>query len=341
MSEVEKTTWDTMWMTHEHARKSITVMCPCIEIEFYLMETQRSVVIDFYDKLMSEVGHEFTHYQAENMKRPGPITDRARSMVATWLQNPKRTHSYWLAMYGGEDLGLNPLSFELRYYHLPLEEADRANRADFVRTFVARGFTPDAIPTSSLRLTVPIDHRFRDATQLVPWLSRLALLNEGPFLTGHCGYALNAEGFLGVTDERREALCLRYPGLAISAGGGRLSSLCVAARPNVEHVIPRIRRASWITILHRDSFDEVGGEAGLHAAFADVPEVQLRRLPQGMIVQAGLHPQLGDLAKGHSLPVLRKVAKVLRPIRAERFNSPPDNFWDTWFDLLDRDYATP
>src|SRR5262245_15206986 len=220
MTDLDDPAWSSMWMTHEFARQRITVMCPCLEIELYVMETQRSAVLDFYDQMMSVVGSEFTHFHAEKMKRPEPITDRARGMVGVWLRNPKPLHNYWLTMYGGEDLGLHPLSFELQYWDMPPANNPPA-RAGFVRTIVDRGLASSLIPSSSIRMTVPIDHRFRNATQLVPWLSRLALLQEGPFLTGHCGYALNAEQFIGVTDGPRTALCLRHPGLAMSAGGGR------------------------------------------------------------------------------------------------------------------------
>jgi len=99
-----------------------------------------------------------------------------------------------------------------------------------------------------------------------------------------------------------------------------------------------VRRAAWTLVLHPLTVAFLGGEDAIREQVADEPELRVSTLPHGLALQAGERPQLGDLTSGDDLPLLRRMAKVVRPARIERLAEKSD-FWEHFFNIFDKKYS--
>lgn len=77
----------------------------------------------------------------------------------------------------------------------------------------------------------------------------------------------------------------------------------------------RIKGVNWLTVLHDGWVERLGGAAALRDALG--PAITVHRFSQGIILQAGAGPRLGDTRKGERLDAYRAVAKALEPIRSK------------------------
>jgi hypothetical protein len=59
-------------------------------------------------------------------------------------------------------------------------------------------------------------------------------------------------------------------------------------------------------------------------------------LKHGLILQAGNRPPLGDISRGDYLPLMRKMARVLRPARTTLL-ADKSEFWHHFFNMFDKD----
>src|SRR5512142_2679977 len=81
-----------------------TVVAPCLAFTLWFRVTDFPVMLDFDERVMQALGSTFTHYKAEDMKRPAKITARARTMIASWLRKPADYKSYFARLQGSPDV---------------------------------------------------------------------------------------------------------------------------------------------------------------------------------------------------------------------------------------------
>ncbi|MBI4954579.1 MAG: DUF3396 domain-containing protein [Myxococcales bacterium] len=141
---------------------------------------------------------------------------------------------------------------------------------------------------------------------------------------GYAGYSL------GVSEEHEQStaatvhhLAMRFQGLEIHYPGATAS--CCRTE---------LKGVNWLTLVSHVLLEELGGEATLRAKLS--AEIRLHPIRDGVLIQAGPEPLLGDVNRGETLPLYREVAKVLKPIRAEThwpfFGILTANDWMTRFD---------
>lgn len=70
---------------------------------------------------------------------------------------------------------------------------------------------------------------------------------------------------------------------------------------------------NWMTVVHDKWLDQIGGRAAVKAQ-CKAPVIA-HEWSEGLIIQAGDEPQLGDTEAGVELPHYRTVAHLLRPLR--------------------------
>ena len=125
-----------------------------------------------------------------------------------------------------------------------------------------------------------------------------------PYTSGYASPALQwAERDRERAFAEARALAVRYPGYDVqmnTTGRKRLGS--------------RVRGARWITFLGENLAAEVGGAKALRMALPE--QVQIEAVGVGVMVRAGLRPELGDKANRRDTPLLASVAKVLEPVTA-------------------------
>jgi hypothetical protein len=209
--------------------------------------------------------------------------------------------------------------------------------AAFNRKFYGIGDVHENALTSVVRLALPVDHPLGNGEALRDWLLSLELLKSGDFTFGECGYGLSSlYEFGGETEARERAACSRYPGLDCF----RVSHVNQMFRvdPAYPDLIPLVKRAAWTTVLHEQTIRYLGGEELIRSQLADTPDVRAYTFEHGMILQAGERPQLGDLNRGDFIPLVRKVAKVLRPARVNRL-AEESAFWEHFFTIYDKEYV--
>lgn len=310
------------------------LLAPCLTFTLFLEETDCALIQEWYDRALAALGDRLTHYVAEDMTRQAKITPRALGMIPTWLKKP-RDRWYTIELLGGALPGIDPASLELSFRFMePGNEAARKMGRDNWRAFFQHGKNPH-LPLTSLRITLPLNHPLAEPGAFVKWVLGFGLVRKAAFVTGECGYSLIVDEGFGSPAVARwvTSLCLRYPGLDWfdhSQGQWFLTW-----KPEIDDILPLVKRVSWITFVHGKSVEFLGGLPRLREAFADSPEIRIHELEGGIAVQAGDRPQLGERARGELPATYRAVARALRPVRAERHQ---DEEWiEDWVNAFDRE----
>lgn len=321
--------------------QTVTLLHPALTITFTLRWIGYAAVRQLYDAAMLLMQPELTHYQAENMKRPAKITPRALSMIPAWMQKPKEDHVYWWQAYSGADLGCAPPGLEFWLWATPLLPPEKKLRRvqGALLHYGGAGDISHYVLSSSIRLLLPVDHPLGEASALLAWLQALDLLKLGNFDSITCSYGLSILENLDFSVDRYEqALCSRYPGLDSFRFAHSGQVRVDASYPDL---IPLVKRAAWTTVLQELTVRALGGEAKVREQLADTPEIRVTSFAQALILQAGERPELGDLNRGDTLPLLRKVAAVIRPVRTTKIleQEARGEFWEHFFNIFEKDYG--
>jgi hypothetical protein len=77
-----------------------------------------------------------------------------------------------------------------------------------------------------------------------------------------------------------------------------------------------IKGVNWLTLIDNGFVRALGGMDSLRTQLG--PEILFHPLPNGLMIQAGDRPRIGDLNAGDRLPDYRAVARALLPIRTKK-----------------------
>ena len=338
----ENVNWAEFRLADEWDGAERTLVVPCVAFTLYIDVTEPKEVQDFYDRFMGVFGKSLTHYIAESMGRPSPLTKRALTIVPTWTKRPRGGKDYFIKMMGGHDLGVDPtlLEFDLRWMPPRAPEQEKKDHDYYVDVIRRLGRIMTGVPCTSLRLTMPVDHELAQGAKLAEWVLGFEALKGPNVITGEVGYSINVDYGLmcGPIEKKMAALCSRYPGCDWFGTQGRWLQRW---ENKLDGLLPLVKRAAWMTIVNEKTVAFLGGVVKLREAFADAPEVVLHELPHGVAIQAGPEPRMGSLGKRDFLPTYRKVAKVLRPVRSEFRDGPQsgDEDWvEFWLNMFDHDW---
>ncbi len=323
-----------------------TAIEPCLQFECHTWFDDG--VGAFYERARAALGDAITHYQTDSMKRTRPLDARAETIVPTWVERMRFGKRYWARFTGcGTDQGISAAMIELFFYSTPpfckSEEAAAERRANLAKLNKDSGFvlTPFVM---TLRATFPIDHSLADPRKALEWFLDMPAVSTHPFLVGHAGYALNIDHGRLQQDammERLGSLVLRYPGLDYYNPGGRHERvLRYDAEKN--EFLPIVQRADWLTLVADPTLERLGGADAVRKQLGDDGAVTVHELPHGVAIQAGDAPQLGDVAAREFLPLYRRVAGALRPVRLESVQGMSSKFDDDdaqdWLNAFDKEY---
>ncbi len=323
---------------------------PCLELVIYLDTALDERILEFFDRSMSALGPQITSYVAEAMKRPAPFDEKAKTLMPTWVRRPRLGKSYY-AEFSEADLkgGTSAASIKVVLIARPTMSHDQqeAYRASMKQFYEGAGsiFGP---PVTSLRVTIPLDHPLADPSRFLEWALGLAVARDERFVSGHAGLALNHDeavsdsALRNAMEGRLAALCLRHPGLDWDNTGSVQTSLLLWDRA-LSDFLPRIKRVNWLTLVSDRALVRLGGRDRLASSLARDPAIVMHAVSEGVCVQAGPAPQLGDVARHDFLATYRRVAAALRPIRLDKHSGMGLGFSDdeamTWLDGLDRDMS--
>lgn len=105
----------------------------------------------------------------------------------------------------------------------------------------------------------------------------------------------------GMASSYEYQLAQRFPGVDVRWP----LSLC-------EDLGDAIKGADWLTIVSEHYVDILGGRKAVRQAMGDMPMLEY---DDGVVLQAGPLPQLGDTEHGIDLPDYRRVAAIVEPVR--------------------------
>ncbi|MCL2326384.1 MAG: DUF3396 domain-containing protein [Proteobacteria bacterium] len=101
----------------------------------------------------------------------------------------------------------------------------------------------------------------------------------------------------------------RHPGLNIIQPVNLMQS--------TEGVFNRIKCVNWLTVLGEEILNELGGLSAAKDALE--PDCTLYPYPGGVVIQAGVAPQLGDTTVGDVPECYQKVARFTKPVRFDAY----------------------
>lgn len=150
-----------------------------------------------------------------------------------------------------------------------------------------------------------------------------------PLLHATFGLGLADDWCLHDNQLVRRALLCRFVGLDYDTGD-------LVYEPNGATYL---RPPNWLTLLHPTFVERLGGRPAFQALERLGLGIELHDWPEGILIQAGPRPLLGDVNAGESVEPYRAVSRLLRPLRAPGpfswINVRPDSEADEWHARFD------
>lgn len=220
---------------------------------------------------------------AAKRRKPAKANKNTGSILSAWLQDPSSAP---------------PMMCLLDLFNKEYDQQAADVRLDFAGLDFRGG--------GSVTLNVPAEWVEADPTGYANWYAELAGTFE--FCSGLAGYGVDYTD-LGeantVALQRLYGLGRRHPGLDV---GAKFSN----------HLGQGIKGVNWLTFLHPNFVDRLGGREWLGNALRQ-PTIRVRDLPSGVMIQAGDTPEIGDTNRQQTCPDYHQVGRVLAPIRDREY----------------------
>ena len=256
-------------------------MKPCLDITLYWSGSvfdRSDDILRFYQQCLDVLGGSFAYFRTETMTKARPLKKDTLGLLPFWFQktNIKRD-IYMLFLESGS---------------APDETSDRA-------------FALEAAPGMGyVRLVLPTSFISESVAPYLDLARNMGQMFSYDF--GQAGFAINwnhlGENKRGVL-RVMNSLANRYPGLDMSYP---FCTKFIASKG--------IKCANWLTFLNTDYCDRLGGLPVLRKKF-DKSVVIHDANNNGVIIQAGPLPEIGDVNRQKNLPIYHQVGKELAPIR--------------------------
>ena len=225
------------------------------------------------------------YYATETMRVHKPITARAMGMIPTWLKPgaPKKEY-FALELKAGVAYQDAP---EFKFEVWAVEKSPQANLVSL------------AFPASWGK------EKPDEMLDVVRQLSDLF-----PFSSGLAGYAFECSRYAKEESQTHAwRMSMVHPGIDIV----RVPVDAKAAGTDA------VKGIGWLTLLGKALVAQIGTVETLRRKLG--PDIDVIETRHGVIIQAGPNPMIGDVNRGETLPLYRRVYGVLAPwiqIAAER-----------------------
>jgi len=167
---------------------------------------------------------------------------------------------------------------------------------------------------SFLTMAVPLDWAAAHSDQFLNLAIRCASLLRPFHGYGGIGVVLGEDGLADVAvEDRLMSVAAQHPGVEIDLP--------------MNHVIftkSAIKGGNWITVLSDPFVEQLGGADALRQALGE--PFQLAQYPGGVVLVAGETPEFGDRNRRVGTPNYKKLARVLKPIRASEHGGISESF---------------
>lgn len=322
----------------------VTLVTPCTYCTFYFRYAPYDGVRDLVEQSRAALGEHLSHLSwGQRFIR---ISSRTEARIQKILTRPSlkgnASHQFWMRSHG-QDQGCSAASLSVDFF--PAEdwvktEEDRVLRRQRLLHLWGDGITMMGGPVSEITATFPLDHPLAEPAELRDWLFNLHCVREASCVGGHAGYALNTfseSASSSYTDaiyaQLRQAL-LNHPGLDYPETGHILNGL-LRYVPGNDSCTMVMRRVQWLNFLAGETLTLCGGRDRLRTAIDTSEHLSCTAFGNGLCIQAGDRPLIGNVRRGDLLPAYREAARLLQPARAQMRPETDSPLLKTWFDALD------
>lgn len=264
--------------------KGIVYLTLCLDLTLYFVgpaSERVDGILEFYEQSLEILKKDIVQYETGTMSRPRPVKSDTFSILPLWLKNPKAMQE------------------------MMMMRLDNSITADSAADKAFQFVYFDPFKAGALRLVLPIAFIGRTVSTFVDLAKSLA--GKVGFSSGLGGYSLNWNR-LGdfAHDAKKEIMVIsrRYPGIDIPDLTG-----------DVRVVGNGIKCVNWLTFLSSNYMSRLGGVEGLRSILDS--ETELRFVQDGLMIQAGPQPEIGDVNRHAALPFYHKVGHALRTLRAK------------------------
>ncbi len=250
------------------------------------LEQVRSAYASIYTQLIPRIAP-YLHLWHDNLMNDMEKVDPAAlAVLPDWLDNPLSLQSdlFGIHLQAGIDArDPTPPSFDFFYHRLD----------------------PDH-PRSGFRVVFPVSEA-KDPELLVELVQDT--VSGVHFLYGFCGYALTWNPmFPAITRTFQHwgaAKLKRHPGLGL---GDLL--------PFVIHAGAGVLTIGWLSLLGEEYLAKLGGWHAVSHLATD--ELKVYRLGEdGVILRAGVRPEIGDVNRRDRLPTYKALGRLIEPLRVD------------------------
>ena len=265
----------------------VCVVTACLELVAFSDVSVRDGAAgfaNFYQVFIDRFGDELRWYNTNDMSGMKPVDQNVLEMVPFWFSDETSMEADVLGMR----------------MHCGVTEQD-ATAPAFEMVCVQE---EDESPYSFFRIVLPCSWIAHGSDALLDLIHQT--LDGFPLLSGYGGYGF----FWRVLDPsiKKKAAqhyvpwMRRHPGFS----HGDTFDLPYVALTGVVNV-------NWVTLLGSKHLEQLGGQSKLEEILAD--PIKIHGLKgNGVIIQAGSEPQIGDVNRQDDLPLYRRVAQSLKPV---------------------------
>jgi len=263
-----------------YRKDGFVFMKPCLDVTLYWFGSlfdRVDGVLDFYEKCIEVLDGSFTYYRTETMSAARAIKKDTLDLLPFWLRGTNSRRDIYMLF--------------LESAAAPDEASDRA-------------FAINATPMRGyIQLILPVSTIAESVTAYLELARTLGQMVSCDF--GQAGYAVhwnylgrNQRGVLSAMN----SLAPRYPGLDMSYP---LSTKYIAPKG--------IKCANWLTLLGPSYCQQLGGMSILKKKVDSA--VVVHDAKDGVMIQAGPAPEIGDVNRQRNLPVYHEVGRLIAPVR--------------------------
>lgn len=329
----------------------VTLIAPRMELTLYFDLAPAEVLRCLADAAMAQLDGYLTHYMTDTAQRGAARNAKSAEIFAHFFDRPRPKANYWIQFQGCHiTKGVSGAELDISYQpHPPIPEDPQTVAAVVEKHYQSyevrnRVFTP---MIQSIHIAFPLDHPLAQPDALLAWIKDLDCVKQPSFVSGHAGFGIAAYETVGerpLQQQMNAALASalsRHPGLNFEKKGW-VGVHLLKYWPGHPWFLPRIKRVNWLTFVRNLMLDELcSGTETVKTALAAQEGVVLHDLGDGLIIQAGDAPAIGDVTKGDTLPVYRHVAQVLASARIPQIKQIgrifTNDIANAWLNALERD----
>jgi Protein of unknown function (DUF3396) len=310
-------------------------LVPCMRVTLYLDTIQEAQFSEYCAAALALLRPKLVSYQSGSMKRPAAMADKSEDIVPSWLRRPRPGQTYFVEFTGAEGEGTSPATLRVvMNYAAPtaLSPEESEVRRERRRVLYEDRGAKLTSPVSEITLTVPLDMEIASPSQLSRWMLQRPLITTTAFASGHAGLGLNRDSLvadMGLSDQIRGRLAyavVRHPGLDWQKDN--ILDRIMRYDRGSRDLVPQIKRVNWLTLTSSRTLELLGERAEVNKRIVAAAGVATYPLSNGLLIQAGPEPALGDSSIGELPAAYCHVGYALRSVRLASITGAGGSFSD-------------